>query len=290
MSNSFSNLSFSLLISCTVLLTACSGGLSSLSQGNSDKEEPTEVTLEALDESSFDYETLYADDFKVTNNFKYKEYPTLDIDKIDLDRVSDDLLAFIVADLGLEEDEESSSEETNNESSESEKDVAVVDQDDEAEEVANEESGNPEAAENESTELDEALDETINEEESFEKDDAWQAENGEVEEYLEDDGWVEGKGYPWHIFAGGHFDIVVDPVTKTSDAEIYNAPSDTFRYAPLTGESGLCPAEYCLPPSELPDTAFFGKDGYIYDTEYAGTWEYYIDDEEKWTWFAWNNF
>ncbi|MBM0064798.1 hypothetical protein [Alkalicoccobacillus gibsonii] len=255
-----------LLISCTVLLAACSGGQSSLSQGNSSSEQPSEVTLEALDESSFDYETLYADDFEVTNNFKYKEYPVLDIDKIDLDRVNENLLAFIVADLGLEEDEDTNTEETNNEISEDDKDVAVVEQDDEVEEVANEESDNPEAAENESTELDEAMDEIV-----------------------EDEGWVEGKGYTWATYTGGEVtQITVDPTTKKSP-EDQTEFSGSMSYAPLLPDGGLCPAEYCIPPSDLPSTAFFGNDGSIYDTEYAGTWEYYITDEQEWTWYAWNN-
>ncbi|MGN7310395.1 hypothetical protein ACTHQ4_04815 [Alkalicoccobacillus gibsonii] len=282
LSNTFS------LISCTVLLAACSGGQSSLSQGNNTPDESAEVTADAIEESSFDYETLYADDFEVTNNFKYKEYPTLDIDKIDLDRVNEDLLAFIVADLGLKEDvDENESEVTNNEVSE--KDVAVVEQDDEVvEEVANEESGNPEAADNNSTALDEAVDEI----DVAEQDDAWQEENGEVvDETIEDDGWVEGKGYPWSAYIGEEVaQISIDPETSIGVPHLYNPASEDFRYFPLLGESGLCPAEYCIPPRDLPSTAFFGEDGYIYDTEYAGTWEYYIDDVNEWTFYAWNHF
>lgn len=53
-----------LLISCNGFLTACSGTPSILSQSSNSIDEPTEVTADALDESSFDYESLYADGFR----------------------------------------------------------------------------------------------------------------------------------------------------------------------------------------------------------------------------------
>ncbi|MDQ0206377.1 hypothetical protein [Alkalicoccobacillus murimartini] len=284
MNNSaLSKLNFSLLILCTVLLSACTGLQLSLSQGDKE-EEPTEVTAEGLDESSFDYGTLYNEDFEVSNNFKYKSYPFLDIDKIDLDKVNDELLAFIIADLGLESAEITHEKEDDLVS----ENGTIVEEDEESEEINNEESDNSDSTDNESS-LDEAQDEPEIVEDSTESKEE-DSNESVAEGTVKDDGWIDGKGYPWSAFlrVDSVPSISVDSTTKTGVPHAYNPASDDFRYAPLTGESGLCPAEDCIPPRNLPSTAFFGEDGYIYDTEYAGTWEYYIDDVEKWTFYAWN--
>ncbi|MDQ0208931.1 hypothetical protein [Alkalicoccobacillus murimartini] len=279
-----SKLSFSLLISCTVLLTACSGSISSLTQGDGNEEESTEITNEGLDESTFDYEALYEEDFEVNNNFKYKTYPFLDIDKIDLDKVNDDLLAFIIADLGLESAEITHEKE--------DKSVATngttVKEDEEAEEITNDESGNSESADSESSQLEEAQDEVeVSEEESKEEESG--EENGEIldGDSAEDGGWIEGKGYTWESYLGQPVsNIVIDPETRIGVPHLYNPASDDFRYYPLLGGNSECHAEYCIIPNTLPSTAFFGEDGYIYDTEYAGTWEYF---DGEWIWYGWNH-
>lgn len=98
--------------------------------------------------------------------------------------------------------------------------------------------------------------------------------------------WVDGKGLPWKDYFGSDLDVDIDPVTKFADVSIQPS-SDSFRYAPLKGE-GVCWAEYCMSADELPETAFIAADGYIYDMDYAGTWEYHYELDDPWIFYAWN--
>ena len=59
----------------------------------------------------------------------------------------------------------------------------------------------------------------------------------------------------------------------------------SVQYAPLLEDGGVCSAWICLAPSSLPGSAYFAEDGYIYDHETPGIWEFEWDEnqKEKWT-------
>lgn len=224
--------------------------------------------------------------FEVTKNFKYKEYPALDIDKIDLDRVNEDLLTFIVADLGLDEEESSFEESSFEESDLRDRDVAVVEQDYEIEEVANEESGSPEAAKNDSTNLDEALDE-----EWDELAEAAMYEEGYFDKYPEEK--YDGEEYDeeaddfvyFHLNPFDNEHTIDNTLKKVFDGRSeYMSNPGHVKYNPLIPNGGQCGAEYCVPPRDLPLAAYFAEDGFIYDIDSKGTWELEFDGEGNEWW------
>lgn len=99
----------------------------------------------------------------------------------------------------------------------------------------------------------------------------------------EDEEW---EGYTWEEWSGEDVEFEVDEETKTivdDQTEPQYNENGLLRYAPLEGVA--CPAEYCVPLSELPETAYFGNDGMIYDSERAGTWELL---DWGWEFYGWN--
>ncbi|WYP26019.1 hypothetical protein NSQ54_17085 [Alkalihalobacillus sp. FSL W8-0930] len=129
----------------------------------------------------------------------------------------------------------------------------------------------------EMTEADSSEDDT----ESTEPEDA-----GTIQSEPGYEGWVDGKGLPWKEYFGSDLGVDIDPETKFSDITIQSV-SSPFKYAPLKAE-GVCWAEYCMSADELPETAFIAADGYIYDMDYAGTWEYHFELDDPWIFYAWN--
>ncbi|MFK3936195.1 hypothetical protein ACI2JA_01615 [Alkalihalobacillus sp. NPDC078783] len=194
-----------------------------------------------------------------------------------------------VEDIEEPQEEEPIEEEVEAESDKTDDSTATTEPAKDAEEIVTTESESTTAEASESNEAAEEVaevevtdaDSAENVTESTEPEDA-----GTIQSEPGYENWVDGKGLPWKDYFGSDFDVDIDPATKFANINIQSV-SSPFKYAPLKGE-GVCWAEYCMSADELPETAFFAADGYIYDMEYAGTWEYHFELNDPWMFYAWN--
>lgn len=188
-----------------------------------------------------------------------------------------------------EKAEEPIEEEVEAESDNTDESTATTESKDESEEVVTTESKSTTADAGESNEVAEEVTEVdLTEADSSENDtESTEPEGaGTIQSEPGYENWVDGKGLPWKDYFGSDFNVDIDPATKFANINIQSV-SSPFKYAPLKGE-GVCWAEYCIGANELPDTAFIAADGYIYDMEYAGTWEYHFELDDPWMFYAWN--